>query len=52
MVNHETASYGFTLDIERLEEVVLKVYEAAERKKGIFSDGIERFMPQYNLSNY
>jgi len=49
MANHETASYGFTLDMERLEEVVLRVYNAALRGLGIFEGGLEKFLPQHSF---
>jgi endonuclease III len=41
--------YDFSIDRERLTLVAQAVYSAAYEKKGIFSLGFKRFLPQYNL---
>jgi len=41
--------YDFILDKKRLEEVCLIAYRTAEERRLIFSRGIERFLPQWNL---
>ncbi len=49
MVNHTTASYGFTLDRDRLDEAILAIYRAAEQRQGIFERDLGHFLPQWNL---
>ena len=47
--SYETASYGFTLNRMRLEQVVLALVRAAQQGVGIFEGGLEQFLPQWNL---
>jgi len=47
--NHETTKHGFRLDELRLEEIVLKIYDAIKNNRGIFQDGYQHFLPQWNL---
>jgi len=42
-------SYGFTVDKERLREVVLTAYRAYERRRGVFSKGFREYLPEWNL---
>ncbi len=47
--SYETTKHGFKLDIGKLEEVVLAVMNAVNQRTGIFANGLERFLPQWNL---
>lgn len=43
------ADLGFTTDFNRLEELVLRIHDAAIKREGIFQGGFKRYLPQFNL---
>jgi len=49
VAKREERRFGFKLDFDRLEEVCVLAYETLMKRDGIFSRGVKRFLPQFNL---